>query len=445
MTNRLLALAAAAALASCTAPAAGGPALPAPAAGAERAASPSPIQHVVVVIQENRSFDNLFATFPGADGATRGSMHDGKSTPLRAANLVGPDIDHGHFNVVTEEDGGKMDGFDLDPYVDGGRPAGTYPYQYVKPSQIAPYWTIAKQYALADHMFQTQTSGSFTAHQDLIAGSTVLTPDYSVIDYPSAAPWGCDAPPGTVTTLLTSSGRYLAGKGPFPCFTYRTLRDVLDAKGVSWRYYTPPIWVGSQHGFGALWNGFDAIRKVRYGPEWSANFAPETQFFGDVSHGRLAAMSWVIPDAGNSDHLGETSDTGPSWVAQIVNAVGQSKYWNSTAIVVVWDDWGGLYDHVVPPKLDYNGLGFRVPCLIVSPYAKRGYVSHTQYEFASILKFVEETFGLGPIAKNDVRANSIGDAFSLRAPPRRFVPIPAKYSRAFFERQPPSNAPVDTQ
>ncbi|HEY5426438.1 MAG TPA: alkaline phosphatase family protein [Candidatus Tumulicola sp.] len=410
------------------------------------------IAHVVIIIQENRSFDNLFATFPGADGATTGKTHDGKIVKLVKSNLASMDLNHMHSGFLTECDmqGGacKMDGFDQIGFGASGQngPAGLYPYRYVDPAQIAPYWTMAKQYALADHLFQTQGSGSFTAHQDLIRGNTEINDTESLIDSPSRGPWGCDAPHGhgitTRTSLLTDQDEYLFNKGPFPCFSYTTLRDLLDAKGVSWRYYVPPLEQGSS---GYLWNAFDAIRPVRYSSEWTDNvISPETKVLSDVAAGKLAGVTWVIPDSQNSDHpLG--TDTGPSWVSQVVNAIGKSPAWNTTAIVIVWDDWGGFYDHVPPPQLDYQGLGFRVPMLIVSPYAKPGYISHTQYEFASILKFVEDNWHLGRIGGNDERAASIIDCFDFKGQPRSFVPLHTEYSRTFFERQRPSGRPVDSE
>jgi phospholipase C len=402
------------------------------------------ISHVVIVIQENRSFDNLFATFPKADGATKGLVYGGGYVNLKERKLEsGLVLDNSWSAFQVSYDGGKMNGFNL-VYVNEHK--CTCAYQYVNPKDIKPYWSMAKHYVLGDHMFPTQASGSFTAHQDLIRGGTELNSYETLIDFPTDGPWGCDAAPGVATSLLTSSGQYLDNQGPFPCFTYNTMRDLLDAKGVSWKYYTPTI---TTHG-GDLWNAFDAIKAVRDGSEWTANISsPETNIFKDISGSALPAVSWVIPDGQNSDHpaqqlWGIKKDTGPSWVASIVNAVGQSQYWNSTAIVVVWDDWGGFYDHVAPPQLDYTGLGFRVPLLVVSPYAKPGYVSHTPYEFASILKFVEQTFGLGSLGTTDVRATSIGDVFDFKHGPRTFTPIAAKYSKAFFEHQRPSNMPVDT-
>jgi phospholipase C len=261
-----------------------------------------------------------------------------------------------------------------------------------------------------------------------------------------------------VTALLEGAGniirspeplKYILGGGPFPCYTYSTLRDVLDAKSVSWKYYSPPVHKST----GAVWNAFDAIKAVRYGPEWSTNVTgSNVYFFSDVANGALPAVSWLIPTNDNSDHPGANSDTGPSWVADVVNTIGQSAYWPTTAIVVVWDDWGGFYDHVPPPFFDNaGGLGFRVPMLIISPYAretsssKPGYVSHTQYEFGSILKFIEDNFGLSRVGSTDVRATSITDCFDFSQQPRAFTTIPSKYSRSYFERQHPSNRPVDTE
>lgn len=408
------------------------------------------IKHVVILIQENRSFDNLFANFPGADGATQGTMHDGTIVPLVPKNLAGFDIDHGYQPAfLTDYDHGKMDGFDLAIYGGSMHKAGLYPYRYVKPNQIKPYWDLASQYVLADHTFPTQASGSFTAHLDLIAGTTQVTQNASVIDYPwnskSVQNWGCDDIPGSVTSLITLKKVYLKNRGPFPCFSYQTLRDLLDAKSVSWKYYVPVF--GSDGG--QMWNAFDAVHAVRYGPEWKTNVSmPTINIFKDISAGNLPAVAWVVPDGENSDHgygshIG--ADRGPAWVAQVVNAIGESPDWNSTAIVVLWDDWGGFYDHVAPPQLDYEGLGIRVPMIVVSPYARKGFVSHTQYEFGSILKFVEYTFDLGNLGTTDVRANSISDVFNFKQAPRKFVKIQAKYSRNFFLHQPPSNQPVDTQ
>ncbi|HTX58168.1 MAG TPA: alkaline phosphatase family protein, partial [Verrucomicrobiae bacterium] len=164
--------------------------------------------------------------------------------------------------------------------------------------------------------------------------------------------------------------------------------------------------------------------------------------------GKLPAVTWVVPDAIDSDHPGDASDTGPSWVASVVNAIGQGPDWKSTAIVVVWDDWGGFYDSEPPPQLDFTGLGIRVPCIVISPYAKKHYVDDTQYEFGSILKFIEQTFGLPPLGPTalgytDTRATSITNAFDFTQAPRSFTPIPAPYPPSYFLHRPPSHKPPD--
>ena len=235
-----LPVAAALAAASC----AGGnpqnlPGQAAPAGRVARSATASPISHVILVIQENRSFDDFFATFPGADGTTTGKMEGGGTIPLQKVKLAEPcDFGHSYNGFRRDYDGGQMDGFGLET---GGKCAGKVgkkPYQYVNPTEIAPYWDIAQQFVLADHMFQTQGSGSFTAHQDLIAGGTIINAQQteSLIDFPSAKPWGCDAPSTAVTSYLLATKtklEYRYNKGPFPCLTYETMRDLLDAQNRS--------------------------------------------------------------------------------------------------------------------------------------------------------------------------------------------------------------------
>jgi len=426
-----------------------------------RSSGSSLIKHVIIMVQENRSFDDFFATFPGADGTTTGKTKKG-TIKLKAVDLESPcDFGHSRQGFVTDYDDGKMDGFEDEGQLHCNGLAGKRPYQYVKPAQIAPYWDIAKDYVLADETFQTQGSGSFTAHQDLIRGGTTFdqAQTESLVDDPSASPWGCDAPQGTVTPYLLWSGSAITrhANGPAPCTHdfpgsgeyYQTLRDLLDAKSVSWKYYTPPV-----SGSGRYWSAFDAIYPVRYGPEWKTNVStPETNIFTDISGQSLPSVSWLIPDEGNSDHPGPGVDQGPSWVASVVNAIGESSYyWPNTAIVIVWDDWGGFYDHVPPPISDHwGGLGFRVPMLIVSPYAREatpstpGYISPTQYEFGSILRFVEDNWNLGRLGTTDKRANSIADSFDFKQKQRAFIQIPSSRSRSYFMHERPSYRPVDTE
>jgi phospholipase C len=392
------------------------------------------IQHVVIIVQENRSFENMFAGWPGADAPlfALSAAQPGVKIPMKPIPFSNKDIDHLYLNALAGYDNGKMDGFSNNQIGTTGEPVGTWPYSYLEHDVIKPYRTMATQYVLADHMFPAMFGPSFTAHLDLVSGTTSLSTREAVVDLPNATPWGCDSPAGTATPLLLSNKTVERGVGPHPCYTqFRTMADTLDAKGVSWKYYAPNILDSP------AWSAFDAIKNVRYGPDWAKVTSPQTKALTDPAAGALPQVSWVTPDYLDSDHPETNSDTGPSWVADVVNAIGKSKYWNTTAIIVVWDDWGGWYDNVKPPQLDYKGLGIRVPCIIISPYAKKGYVSHTQYEFGSLLKFAEQAFGLKPLGTaaqgyTDGRAASIVDSFDFTQAPRAFTTISAKYPPSYF-------------
>jgi phospholipase C len=431
------------------------------------------IQHVIVMIQENRTFNNLFATFPGTTGTTTGYYLKGSppvKTQIALKESTLPAYDYNHdsraYNYACD---GKdtypkksctMDGFNL-VGVDGNNPAGTGPYQYVNPTYIQPYWTLAKQYGIADHMFQTQGSASFTAHQDLIeGGSMIVNPNCGTseaecadIDLPNEnRNWGCGAQGNPLTSLLTTSGDFLRYEGPAPCLTYpdKTMPDLLDAAGVSWKYYAPK-YIGNTAG--AEWNAAAALSEVYNGPDWKKNVSmPETNIFGDITNGTLPAVSWIVPTQVDSDHphLPTSPDDGPSWVASVVNAVGQSSYWNSTAIIVTWDDFGGFYDSVPPAFFDnQGGLGFRVPMLVISPYVKAHTISTTQYEFASILVFIEDNFNLGRMGtpgfpNNDARATSIVKMFDLTMKnPRKFKVIPSVLKKSHFLHEKVIYEPID--
>jgi phospholipase C len=412
------------------------------AAAVQRALG-SHIKHLVIIVQENRSFNNIFAGWPGADSSLSGVTSDGTTVRLHKITFDGTDIGHGWADAIAAWDNGKMDGFDKEEAVSSPT-AGTSPYAYLDPDLIAPYRTMARRYVLADHMFATEFGGSFTGHLDLIAGTTNLSPTIAEVQWPnSGGIWGCGAPPGTTTSLVNAQRQVDYNGGPYPCFTqFKTLADSLDAAGVSWRYYAVAIGQG-------VWSAFDAIHRVRYGHDWANVIHPPSRILTDVAAGQLASVTWVTPDEQDSDHAGSNSSTGPSWVASVVNAIGESKDWNSTAIVVLWDDWGGWYDNVAPPQKDFVGLGERVPCIVISPYARANYVSHTQLEFGSVMKFAEQIFAVAPIGPpsfgyTDTRANSFEDSFDFSQKPRRFVPIPApKRPQFFLTRKGSNEAPDD--
>ncbi|MBV8066878.1 MAG: hypothetical protein JO113_02795 [Candidatus Eremiobacteraeota bacterium] len=413
-----------------------------------------PLAHIVVIVQENRTFNNLFAGFPGATTTMTGTMIVGRGknakqepVALKATNLNDQvDLNHLHAAFLRAYDDGQMDAFNQVKFVGTAFREDKGPYQYVKRDQIKPYWELAAKYALADEMFQTQGSASFTAHQDLVRGGTAINSRASLIDLPTGVPpWGCDAASYTQTDLITTSLRYEPGKGPFPCLSYATLQNLLDAHSVSWKYYTPSEKTDEA---GSLWNAFLAISSVyHHRKEWKAHISsPNTSIFSDISQNALPAMSWVIPDGADSDHPAFGSDTGPSWVAQIVNAIGQSPYWSSTAIVIVWDDWGGFYDPVKPPKLDnQGGPGFRVPMIVVSPFVPENEISHTFYEFGSIVRFIEDNWQLGRLNTTDETSASIANIFDFNQSPRPFQPVASKYDRGYFLSKKPSYSPVDNQ
>ncbi|HEV2738261.1 MAG TPA: alkaline phosphatase family protein, partial [Candidatus Elarobacter sp.] len=353
--------------------------------------SPAPrvIKHVVIIFQENRTVDNLFNGFPGADTVQSGQNSSGQTVALQPVDIAAPyDLDHSHHGFTTEYAGGAMNGFDRV----GSSACTTCPapnvraYGYVPQSETQPYWQVAQQYAFADRMFQTNEGPSFPAHQYIVSGTSLASTSSPLLaaenpDVPGSTNTtaGCDAPSGTTVALIDPATGDESQRAA-PCFEHPVLFDLLDAHGVSWRYYQPRIGAG-------LWYAPDAIQHIRNGPDYANVSVPNTNIISDVQSGKLAQVSWVIPTAAASDHAKSTDGTGPAWVASVVNAIGASPYWSNTAIFITWDDWGGWYDHVKPQQFNAYELGFRVPLIVVSPYARPAYVSHVQHEFGSILKF----------------------------------------------------------
>lgn len=408
------------------------------------------IKHVVIIIQENRSVDNLFNGFPRADTVQYGASTEHGLVRLRPVDLDYPhDVDHQHRAFMREYDGGRMDGFDQvktyperDPYL---------AYTYIPRQEVEPYWQMALDWTFGDRMFQSNTGPSFPAHLYLVAGQSENTADNPNHIETGHFAWGCDSPLNATVSVLAPSGA--EEPGPFPCLDFRTLADELDVAGLPWRYYAPSI-----HSLGDIWSAFDAVRHIRYGADWNNVVSPETRILADPGAGFLPSVTWVVPTARNSDHpfprhsigadLGISGQYGPEWVASVVNEIGESKFWDSTAIFVVWDDWGGFYDHVAPPQLDAMGLGPRVPFIVISPYARQHYVSHVQHEFGSILKFSENVFGLPRLGTTDIRADGLWDCFNFNAPPRSFIPvrIPSERQAKFgnLRTRPIDDVPPDT-
>jgi phospholipase C len=386
------------------------------AAAAQRkghGASGGVIQHVVYIIQENRSFNNLFMGFKGATTQNYGYDTNGDKIMLHSQTIATNwDIDHSANGFFAAYDSGKDDGWNNE-YACCGQPKN-FAYAYAPKSETKTYWDMAKQYVLADNLFQSQLDGSFIAHQYAIAAYA-----NGEVNYPETE-WGCQGGKQDVIQTLKSNRSY----GPFVpvCEDYTTLGDELDNASLSWRFYTAPY-----NDDGGLWSAYSAVNHIYNGPDFAKDvITPASQFTTDVKNGTLAAVTWITPLFENSDHGGMNSTGGPTWVSSLVNAVGESQFWDSTVIFVIWDDWGGFFDPVAPIYLDYDGSGFRIPLIAISPYAKQGYVSHVQYESSSVLRFMEDNFGLAPLAASDSRAaDPANDFFDFSQNPRTFTPFKA--------------------
>lgn len=392
----------------------------------------SRIHHIVIIVQENRSPDNLFQGLPGADIAATGLTSQGKVVTLRPVELQSNiDMQHTHGGFKIDYAQGNMNGFNQ---AEGGchgkcPPEDLRAYSYVRREDVEPYFVMAMRYTFGDRMFQTNQGPSFPAHQYLISGTS--TPEsgslYRAAENPRGAPGekgGCDSPAGTFVRLIDPQGR--EDTSVFPCFERSTLADLVEARHLSWRYYQQSPGPG-------YWNAFNAITHIWNGPHFSQHvITPSAQVLTDIAAGKMANVTWVTPPVRASDHPGWSNGSGPSWVAAVVNAIGKSKYWDDSVIFVTWDDWGGWYDHVKPPVYNAYELGFRVPLIVISSYARQGYVSHRQYEFGSILKFAEQTFGLGTLGATDVRAGDVNDCFDFGSPPRPFRYIPAPLPPRYF-------------
>jgi phospholipase C len=431
---------------------------------------PGKINHVVVIFQENRTTDNLFhdpvLISRGADIASNGKNSSGQIIPLTPAPLVTTfDLAHSHAAFLAEWNNGAMDGADQVPILcppgsPNCAPANPW-FQYVQASDVRPYFTMAETYTFGDRMFQTNQGPSFPAHQYIISGTSAITEksNFNVSGNPTDInrSSGCIAPPDGIVKIIDTTNfdpNSNETQTIYPCFEHPTLTDLLDAKSINWKYYAPVE--------GSIWTGPNAIQHMCgpdlpppngancVGAEWKNHVViSKTQVLDDISHGQLAAVSWVIPNQAASDHPRGNDGTGPSWVASIVNAIGTSQYWKDTAIIITWDDWGGWYDHVPPPNIHNSyEYGLRVPLIVVSPYAKAKYISHVNHDFGSILKFIETTFGLPEIDPAvhyaDARADDLSDCFDFNQTPLPFTLVQAPFdAKHFLNDKSPPEGPDD--
>jgi phospholipase C len=382
-----------------------------------------PIKHVVFLIKENHSFDNLFGRFPGAAGTTTARLFSGRiihlgTTPDRTRF----DIGHTGDSAALAINGGRMNGFDLlIGAIQNGRDIADSQYA---PGQVASYYSYARHFTLDDHFFSTIVGPSFPNHLITIAASSD-----NIVDNPrgqSRLAWGCDGGPYSVAPAIDPvTGRsYLTP----PCFNIPTLVDELQRAGISWKYYAP-----GQYQSGYIWNALDAIRHIRYSPLWTSNVVPTSSFVRDARAGRLPAVSWLVMSGEVSEHPPASMCAGQSWSVKQINAVMQGKDWPSTLVVLTWDDFGGFYDHVAPPRFGYISYGPRVPALIISPYARPHFVDHHVLDFSSVLKFIEQDYHLAPLTQLDRRAGSLLSSLNFRQKPLApYVLTPASCSRSAY-------------
>ena len=359
-----------------------------------------PIQHVVVIVQENHSFDNYFGTYPGANGLPPGVALPAKPNgtasvkPFPLNSDVPPrDICHSWGCAHAEFDGGKMDGFVYTA-------ASVMTMGYFDYHQIPYYWDYASQYVLMDNYFSSVAGPSLPNHLYLVAGQSggIVTNDR----------------PATLS---------------FP-----SVLDELQTSGVSWRYYAQVYASG--------WNPLPIFKSLIPNASLTKGIGDTSTFPSDIVAGTLPSVSWVMPqDEKVSEHPPQNVTAGQDWVVGLVNQIMRSQYWWSTAVFITWDDYGGWYDHVPPPQVDKYGYGFRVPCLIISPYAKRGFIDPTLADHSSILKFIETLFNLQPLAARDAAASNLMEAFDFSQKARAPLILPGSYLPEHYPLTPLTSPP----
>lgn len=382
-----------------------------------------PIKHVVFVIMENRSFDNVFGRFPGADGATTGKDH-GRTRPLTPAPLQrAHDIPHCYPCNVASVNGGRMDGFNQTAW------ANKYSYTQLHKGQITAYWRWAQDFTLSDHFFASALGPSFPNHLYTIAATSG-----GALDNPVQSPaalaqaqqkglsksWGCDiAQPGAYVEIVDPEGDLVKVD---PCFDFKTEGDLLRAKRIPWADYSA---TNTQLGY--MWSAYNAVSRYRNNPTlWDTYMRPVDDVVRDIKADRLPPVTWVTPRFALSEHPEYNFCYGQNWSIQVVNSIMKSPMWKDTAIFLTWDDFGGFYDHVPPVRLDKIGLGVRVPMMVMSPYAKRGYIDTTQGEFSSVLRFIENNWGLTQLTRRDRIASDLSKNFDFTQTPRPPDPQPLR-------------------
>lgn len=380
------------------------------------------IKHIVFIIKENRTFDHYFGKYPGADGATEGKLSTGETVSLtQAPDVTAKDLGHSFDDGLIAVNGGKMDGFDQ--IMNGDTMLG---YTQFDRDSLPNYWRYADEFVLGDKMFSSMYGPTFPEHLYTVAAQSGQVTG-NKIDRGDAIPGGyCDDPSEEVPRFRQLTEREVKRvmrlerqakvakvkefwERVWPCFDFPVIQDNLTAAGVSWRYY----------GNAGFYSALLAIKHIRFSKHWGTDVVPEGKFTDDLKAEELRSVSWVLPGVGFDEHPGGGHSVckGENWTVEHLNLLMRSKHWENTVVFLLWDDFGGFYDHEPPPHLDVMGLGPRVPLLIISPWAKRGYVDSTVYEFSSVLKFIETVHGLEPLTERDAQADPMLSAFDFDQDP----------------------------
>jgi phospholipase C len=391
------------------------------------------IRHVIVIMQENRSFDTYFGTYPGANGYpakggqfttcvpdpdTRGCQY-----PYHNPETMNGGGAHSHTDFLVDVDGGLMDGFLLDAE-NRGRGCDSAPCSlsthpdvmgYHDARELANYWDYARYFVLQDDLFASVSNWSQPEHLAMVSG------------------WAASCAVPSVPLSCTDAGMAESSSSTYhalPDYAWTDLTYLLHQRSVSWRYYIqagtepdcandaadcPPV---NQSAYTpSIWNPLPAFDTVKEDGE-GGNVVGISKYYEDARAGTLPAVGWITPSGDNSEHPASDIRWGQAWTTSLVNAAMSGPEWDSTAIFLSWDDWGGFYDHVAPPVVDGNGYGLRVPGLVISPYARRGYIDHHQLSHDAYLKFIEDDFLGGqridpltdgrPDLRPDVRENALG-------------------------------------
>ena len=403
------------AAAACTALLMPSPASAAPARGPHSPATP--IHHFVVLLQENHTFDNYFGTYPGADGIPNGvciPVNPFKGPrpcvrPFHIGNQSIVDLDHSAYSARLDLHRGALDGFVRAQHVRSG--SGSQTMGYYNGSNLPFYWNVADRYVLFDHFFSSMLGGSFLNHVYWVAAGN-----------------------GNATQTVPSGGLKVT-----------TIFDRLQQAGISWKFYvqdynpainfrTLPHLKDSNRDSQPIWCPLLDIPRFLDNPTLRSHIVDMSQYYTELRDGTLPQVAYLTA-AGTSEHPPGSLTTGQHFVHGLVNSLMSSREWDSSAFMLAYDDWGGWYDHVLPPHRDRYGDGFRVPAMLISPYARRHLIDHTTLDFTSMLKFIEQNWKLRPLTKLDAEAGSLAGAFNFRQQPRPPAIIP-------LTRDMPAQAPA---